>query len=81
MEFATAIPIAIIAPIKDWMLSVVFVAHKLSKTPQSTAGTVSTMASANRADWKFADSSRKITTTASSNPVRNAEIVCNNGGI
>ena len=42
----------------------------MSSTPQSTAGIVSTMASARRIDWKFAASSRKITSTASSRPMR-----------
>jgi hypothetical protein len=62
-------------------LSVVPVASSISRTPHSTAGTVSTMASASRTDWKFAESSRKITTTASSKPMRNPEMVCSSGGI
>ena len=81
IEFATAMPIAMIAPMNDWMLSVVCVTSSISSTPQSTAGTVRTTASASRIDWKFADSSRKITTTASSSPIRNPEMVCSNGGI
>ena len=53
----------------------------MSRTPHSTAGTVRTIASASRIDWKFAESSRKITTTASSRPIRNPEMVCSSGGI
>ena len=63
------------------MLSVVPVASSISSTPQSTAGTVRTIASASRIDWKFAESSRKITTTASSRPMRSPEMVCSSGGI
>ena len=44
IEFATAIPIAMIAPMKDWILRVVPVAQSMSRTPQRTAGIVSTIA-------------------------------------
>ena len=74
-------PIAMIAPMNDCMFSVVPVSSSMSSTPQSTAGMVSTIASASRSDWKFAASSRKITSTASSSPVRRPEMVCSSGGI
>ena len=70
IAFATATPTAMIAPMKDWMFSVVPVSQSVSTTPASTAGTVETTASARRNDWKFAASSRKITTTATSRPER-----------
>ena len=61
IAFATATPTAMIAPMKDWMLSVV------PRQPQAPArrrrsppGTVETTTSESRSDWKFAASSRKI---------------------
>ena len=50
IEFATAIPIAMIAPMNDCTLSVVPVTNSISTTPHSTAGMVSTIASASRTD-------------------------------
>ena len=60
IELATAMPIAMMAPMNDCTLSVVPVASSISTTPHSTAGIVSITASARRTDWKFAASSRKI---------------------
>ena len=68
IALATATPIAMIAPMNDWMFSVVRVAHSATATPATTAGIVSTTASDSRNDWKFAASSRKITTTATARP-------------
>ena len=73
IEFATAMPIAMIAPMNDWTFSVVPVSRSMSNTPQRTAGMVSRIASASRSDWKFAASSRKIASTASSSPMRKPE--------
>ena len=81
MELATAIPIAMIAPMNDCTFNVVPVASSIKSTPQSTAGIVSTIASANRIDWKFAVNSRKITSTASASPIRKPESVSSSGGI
>ena len=60
IEFATAIPIAMIAPMNDWTFRVVPVRRSMRRTPHRTAGIVSRMASARRTDWKLAASSRKI---------------------
>ena len=60
MAFATATPIAMMAPMNDCTFSVVPVTQQRQATPASTAGTVDTTTSASRADWKFAASSRKI---------------------
>src|SRR5581483_7981536 len=50
IAFATATPIAMMPPMNDWTLSVVFVAASISATPASTAGTVETTTSASRSD-------------------------------
>ena len=42
MALATATPMAMIAPMKDWMLSVVPVSQSMSTTPAMTAGAVAT---------------------------------------
>ena len=55
---------AMIAPIKDWIFKVVPVSRSMSNTPQSTAGIVRTIVSANLNDWKFAAKSRKMIATA-----------------
>ena len=68
MAFATEMPIAMMAPMNDCTFSVVPVTSSISSTPQITAGTAETTASASRNDWKFAASSRKMTTTDSSKP-------------
>ena len=54
IEFATETPTAIIAPMKDWRLSVDPVKRSASPTPASTAGRGMTTASATRTDWKDA---------------------------
>ena len=68
IAFATATPIAMMAPMNDCTLTVVRVASSISTTPASTAGTVEMTTNASRSDWKFAASSRKMTTTATSSP-------------
>ena len=50
MAFATEMPIAMIAPMKDCTFRVVPVSRRMSKTPQITAGTVETTANASRKD-------------------------------
>src|SRR6185436_18930156 len=68
IAFATATPIAMMAPMNDCTFTVVRVASSRRTTPASTAGTVDTTTNARRTDWKFAASSRKITTTATRSP-------------
>ena len=68
IAFATATPIAMIAPMNDCTLIVVPVAASMSTTPARTAGTVETTTNASRSDWKLAASRRKITTTATTSP-------------
>ena len=68
IAFATATPIAMMAPMNDWTFSVVPVSQRTTTTPASTAGTVETTTKASRSDWKFAASRRKITTTATMRP-------------
>ena len=63
-------PIAMMAPMKDWMFSVVRVATSINSTPQITAGTAEITAKVKRKDWKFAANRRKITAIESSRPVR-----------
>jgi hypothetical protein len=72
IAFATATPTAMIAPMADWMLSVVPVKYSVSTTPAITAGTVETTANASRNDSKFAESIRKMTITAIIRPERKA---------
>jgi hypothetical protein len=50
IAFATEIPMAMIAPMKDCTFSVVPVISSMSNTPQMTAGTADTTASVNRKD-------------------------------
>jgi hypothetical protein len=50
IEFATAMPIAIIAPMNDSIFKVVPVIRNIRTTPQSTAGTVRMMDKAKRKD-------------------------------
>ena len=76
MALATATPMAMIAPIADWMLSVVPVNQSASTTPASAAGIVETTMNESRSDWKFAASKRKITATASKRPVRKPSSIC-----
>ena len=52
MALATATPTAMIAPMNDWMLSVVRVTNNINTTPDSTAGTAATEVNASRTDWK-----------------------------
>ena len=52
MALATATPMAMIAPMNDWMFRVVPVAQSATATPAITAGTAETETSASRADWK-----------------------------
>ena len=59
---ATATPIAMIAPMNDWRLSVVPVSQSATTTPATTAGVVETTTSASRTDWKLAVSSSRMTT-------------------
>ena len=63
MAFATATPMAMIAPMNDWMLIVVPVSQRAMTTPQTTAGAVEMATRASRTDWKFAVSSSRMTTT------------------
>ena len=74
-------PTAMIAPIKDWMLSVVRVNSSMRTTPQRTPGIVESMASGSRRDWKFAISSKKIAAIARRSPVHSPEIVSSRAGI
>ena len=80
MAFATEIPIAMIAPMNDWTFSVVPVRSSMTSTPHMTAGTADKTATDNRNDWKFAASSRKITTIANRSPVRRPDNVSSNAG-
>ena len=50
MAFATATPMAMIAPMNDCTFSVVRVAASINTTPISTAGTVDTTTNASRSD-------------------------------
>ena len=50
IALATATPMAMIAPMNDWMLSVVRVASSISATPATTAGIVVSTMSACRSD-------------------------------
>ena len=59
MALAMATPTAMIAPMNDWMLSVVRVRYSISTTPATAAGAVETATSANRSDWKFAASKQE----------------------
>ena len=61
IEFATAMPIAMIAPMNDCTFSVVPGDQQHQQHAAEHGGNrSSTMASASRSDWKFAASSRKI---------------------
>jgi hypothetical protein len=68
IAFATATPVAMMAPMNDSTFNVVRVKASIKTTPINTAGTVDTTTKASRNDWKFADSSRKMTTTATARP-------------
>src|SRR6185312_1548081 len=70
MPLATAIPIAMIAPMNDSRLSVVPVSASAASTPASTAGSDDRTTSASLQDWKLATSRRKITSTANASPTR-----------
>ena len=50
MAFATATPIAMIAPMNDCTFNVVRVTANIKTTPISTAGTVETTTNASRSD-------------------------------
>lgn len=50
IELATAMPMAMMAPMNDCTLRVVPVIESIMSTPQSTAGVVRTTASARRKD-------------------------------
>ena len=52
MALATATPMAMIAPMNDWMLSVVPVRSRNTATPATTAGSAATATTASRTDWK-----------------------------
>src|SRR5437667_9394082 len=58
IALATATPMAMMAPMKDWIFKVVLVSRRAKITPQITAGTVERTTRANRMDWKLAASSR-----------------------
>ena len=60
IEFATAMPIAMIAPMKDCTFSVVPVSRSIRSTPHSTAGIVSRMASASRTRLEIRGQQEKI---------------------
>ena len=53
IAFATATPMAMIAPMNDCTFNVVPVTSSISRTPHKTAGTVATTVSARRTDWKL----------------------------
>ena len=69
IAFDTATPTAMIAPMNDSMFSVDRVSASATTTPQSTAGTEATAATANRDSWKYAVSMIRITTTATPRPI------------
>jgi hypothetical protein len=50
IAFAIATPIAMMAPMNDWIFKFEPVNHKASSTPAMTAGAVETVASASRTD-------------------------------
>jgi hypothetical protein len=52
MALATATPTAMIAPMNDWMFTVVPVSKRARATPPITAGVVEMTTSARRIDWK-----------------------------
>ncbi len=81
IAFAIATPTAMIAPMNDWMFSVVPVSRSATTVPAITAGVVDVTISASLNDWKFAASNRKITTTASASPVSRPSIICSIGTI
>ena len=60
IALAIATPTAMIAPMNDWMFSVVPVRKSITTTPAIAAGAVETVTSDSRHDWKLAASSRKI---------------------
>ncbi len=61
------------------MFSVVPVSRSASTTPAITAGVVDTTMNESFNDWKFAASSRKITTTANTKPLRSPLSICSSG--
>jgi len=81
IAFAVATPMAMMAPMKDWTLSVVPVIQSAVATPAITAGTVDTTARASQTDWKLAASSRKMTTTVKTRPVRRPSSICHRAAI
>src|SRR5450759_3480331 len=62
IALATATPMAMIAPMNDWRLTVVPVSQSINTTPATTAGVVEMTTNASFTDWKLAVSSSRITT-------------------
>ena len=80
IALATATPTAMIAPMNDWMFSVVWVMYSAKATPATTAGVVATDTNASLNDWKYAVSIRNTTTTASARPLARPLNICRIGG-
>ena len=68
IAFATATPIAMMAPMKDCMFKVEPLTRRATITPHRTAGTVEITTKERRRDWKFAASNKKITAAARARP-------------
>lgn len=79
IALAVDTPRAMIAPMKDWRLSVVPVIRSATATPTITTGAPDTAISASRGDWKAAVSTRRMTATAVTNPIDSPRTISSSG--